>query len=320
MWGILQKITKNLIIFIPLSLFLGFISGLYLDLNFLKNFVLFFTFLMIFPMMVGVNFRKLREPGDTKVILVAQIINFLIIPFVAFYLGKAFFGDNYYLTLGLLLSGLVPTSGMTISWTGFAKGNVEAAIKMTVIGLILGSFATPFYVSFLMSAYLKIDILYIFKQILIIVILPMIAGYLTQRYLLQTYGREAFQKKIQPRLAGLSTLGVLGIVFTAMALKANDIANNYGLLLQIFVPILLFYGFNFLFSTLVGKVLFSRGDAIALVYGTVMRNLSICLAIAMMTFGKTAPEVALVIALSFIVQVQSAAWYVRLSDRIFGKP
>ena len=320
MWGILQKITKNLIIFIPLSLFLGFISGLYLDLNFLKNFVLFFTFLMIFPMMVGVNFRKLREPGDTKVILVAQIINFFIIPFVAFYLGKAFFGDNYYLTLGLLLSGLVPTSGMTISWTGFAKGNVEAAIKMTVIGLILGSFATPFYVSFLMSAYLKIDILYIFKQILIIVILPMIAGYLTQRYLLQTYGREAFQKKIQPRLAGLSTLGVLGIVFTAMALKANDIANNYGLLLQIFFPILLFYGFNFLFSTLVGKVLFSRGDAIALVYGTVMRNLSICLAIAMMTFGKTAPEVALVIALSFIVQVQSAAWYVRLSDRIFGKP
>jgi hypothetical protein len=39
----------------------------------------------------------------------------------------------------------------------------------------------------------------------------------------------------------------------------------------------------------------------------------------MMTFGKTAPEVALVIALSFIVQVQSAAWYVKLSDRIFGK-
>lgn len=55
-------------------------------------------------------------------------------------------------------------------------------------------------------------------------------------------------------------------------------------------------------------------------YGTVMRNLSICLAIAMMTFGKSHPEVALVIVLSFIIQVQAAAWYVRLSNRIFGPP
>jgi ACR3 family arsenite efflux pump ArsB len=320
MWSLLQKITKNLVVFIPLSLLLGFICGWYFDLSFLKSFVLFFTFLMIYPMMVGVNFKKLKEPGDTKVVLTAQIINFFIIPFVAFYLGKFFFGDNYYLTLGLLLSGLVPTSGMTISWTGFAKGNVEAAIKMTVIGLILGSLATPFYVSFLMSAYLKVDVVYIFKQILIIVIIPMIAGYITQRYLVKTYGPEKFKKNIMPRLSGISTLGVLGIVFTAMALKADDIAKNYLLLLQIFLPIVIFYALNFFLSTMVGKFFFNRGDAIALVYGTVMRNLSICLAIAMMTFGKTAPEVALVIALSFIVQVQSAAWYVRLSDRIFGKP
>jgi len=38
----------------------------------------------------------------------------------------------------------------------------------------------------------------------------------------------------------------------------------------------------------------------------------------MLAFGKTHPEVALVVALSFIIQVQSAAWYVRLSDKIFG--
>ena len=31
------------------------------------------------------------------------------------------------------MAGLVPTSGMTISWTGFAKGKVEAAVKMTLV-------------------------------------------------------------------------------------------------------------------------------------------------------------------------------------------
>lgn len=71
---------------------------------------------------------------------------------------------------------------------------------------------------------------------------------------------------------------------------------------------------------MVGKVFFRRGEAIALVYGTVMRNLSICLAIAMMTYGKTDPEVAIVVALAFIIQVQSAAWYVKFSNKIFGAP
>jgi arsenite transporter len=74
-------------------------------------------------------------------------------------------------------------------------------------------------------------------------------------------------------------------------------------------------------STVVGKIWFSREDAIALVYGTVMRNLSIALAIAMTVFGaKAGAEIALIISMSYIIQVQAAAWYVKLSDRWFGKP
>jgi CBS-domain-containing membrane protein len=78
------------------------------------------------------------------------------------------------------------------------------------------------------------------------------------------------------------------------------------------------YGLNFALSTLVGKVFFNRGDAIALVYGTVMRNLSIALAIAMTAFGKAGSETALIIALAYIIQVQAAAWYVKITDRLFG--
>jgi ACR3 family arsenite transporter len=54
------------------------------------------------------------------------------------------------------------------------------------------------------------------------------------------------------------------------------------------------------------------------VYGTVMRNLSIALALAMNVFGAASSGAALVIALAYILQVQSAAWYVRLTERIFG--
>jgi len=50
----------------------------------------------------------------------------------------------------------------------------------------------------------------------------------------------------------------------------------------------------------------------------VMRNLSIALAIAINAFGEKGADAALIIAVSYIIQVQSAAWYVKFSDRIFG--
>ncbi|MCB2194104.1 MAG: arsenic resistance protein, partial [Deltaproteobacteria bacterium] len=69
---------------------------------------------------------------------------------------------------------------------------------------------------------------------------------------------------------------------------------------------------------LAGRWLLPRGEAIALVYGTVMRNLSIALALAMGAFGPQGSEAALVIAVAYIIQVQSAAWYVRFTESVFG--
>jgi len=209
---------------------------------------------------------------------------------------------------------------MTISWTGFAKGNLEAAVKMTVIGLIIGSLATPLYVQGLMGAKVPVDMAAIFRQIVVIVFLPLAAGYTTQTLLIKKYGQQQFQNQWAARFPALSTLGVLGIVFIAIALKANDIANRPNLLLNMAFPLLLLYGINYLLSTLAGKLLLPRGDAIALVYGTVMRNLSIALALSMNVFGTTCSDAALIIALAYIIQVQSAAWYVKLTDRFFGPP
>jgi predicted Na+-dependent transporter len=224
------------------------------------------------------------------------------------------------MALGLLLAALLPTSGMTISWTGFAKGNLAAAINMTVIGLTLGSLATPFYVQGLLGARVEVDMLLVARQIMVIVFLPMLLGYCTRQWFLQRYGQEAFKTTWAPRFPSLSTIGVLGIVFVAIALKAQGLAANPAILGVILVPLLVIYGVNFALSTIVGKLFFPRGDAIALVYGTVMRNLSIALAIAVNAFGSAGADTALVIALSYIVQVQAAAWYVKLTDRIFGPP
>jgi CBS domain containing-hemolysin-like protein len=38
----------------------------------------------------------------------------------------------------------------------------------------------------------------------------------------------------------------------------------------------------------------------------------------MTAFGKEGSEIALIIALAYIIQVQAAAWYVKFTDRLFG--
>jgi ACR3 family arsenite efflux pump ArsB len=125
-----------------------------------------------------------------------------------------------------------------------------------------------------------------------------------------------FQHKLAPRFPSLSTLGVMGIVFIAISLKAQTIVASPQLLLLILAPLALLYAINFTLATIAGRMFLPKGDAIALVFGTVSRNLSIALAIAMNAFGQEGSIAALVVAVAYIIQVQSAAWFVKLNGRL----
>jgi arsenite transporter len=319
MWNLLTFLQKNLVWTIPAAMVTGLAYGSLWNASPLKSTIVPLTFLMVYPMMVNLQLEKVFSTEGVRCQLTTLLINFGIIPFVAFFIGQWFFADQPLIMLGLLLAALLPTSGMTITWTGFAGGDINAAIKMTVIGLVVGSIATPFYALWLMGAAIEIPLAEVFRQILFIVFVPMLLGYVTKQMLIKRFGRETYQRDLQKKFPLFSTLGVLGIVFVAMALKSASILGNPAMLLSYLGPLALLYLINFLMSTLVGKLFFSRSEAIALVYGTVMRNLSIALAIAITVFREKGAEIAIIIAMAYIVQVQAAAWYVTFTDRIFGK-
>lgn len=311
--------TRNLVLSIPIAMLLGFACGLAVDAAALRLLILPLTFLMVYPMMINLKINRMFEPGGGKAQWLTQGLNFLVIPFIALGLCWLFFGNSQpYFTLGLLLAALLPTSGMTISYTGLAGGHVEAAIKMTVIGLIIGSLAAPFYLEVFLGAAIEINLLAVATNIGLIVFLPMVLGYATQRWLISRHGAGTFNKEIGPRVGQYSTYGVVGIVFVAMALKAPSIIEEPGMLPLLLAPLLAFYTLNYIISITVGRLLLPRGEAIALLYGSVMRNLSIALAVTMNAFGEAGSSAALIISLAFIIQVQSGAWSLKFTDRIFG--
>ena len=300
----------------------GLLYGYFLDASPLKPFIIPVTFIMVYPMMVTLNVKTIFKGHDYKLQVTTQIINFVLVPLLAFYTGKLFFAggpEKYGLwAVGLFLIGVLPTSGMTISWTGFARGNKEAAIKMVVFGLVLGALAAPIYTKAFMGATIDVDMLHMFKQIALFVFVPLFTGLLTQYLAIKKVGHQAWNDRIKPKFPPFSALGVILIAFLAMSLKAKSIIANPADILTILAPLTVFYLVTYGLLSVAGRLFFKRVDAIAMVFGVVMRDLSIALAIAMTAFGKQGLTIALLVALAYVIQIQTAAWYVRLVGKIFG--
>jgi len=320
----LSFLQKNLVWAIPIAMAAGLAGGGFLyNASFLKNFIIPITFLMIYPMMTTLDVRAVFRGSDSKLQITTQVINFVLIPVIAYAIGRIFFkgADPKYglWAVGLFLMGVLPASGMTISWTGFAGGNKEAATKMLIFGLFIGALAAPVYTKVFMGATVDVNMLHMFKQILIFVFAPLAAGLATQAYLRKKHGNEAWQKIYMPKFPPFSALGVVLIAFTAMSIKSKSILNSPEDIIIILIPLVVFYFLSYVMLTILGKKFFCREDAIAMVYGVVMRDLSIALAIAMTAFGKEGTTIALLIALSYVIQIQSAAWYIKTVPFFFAE-
>lgn len=313
----LLKFVKNhLIGVILVSITLGIIVGYNFEVDWFKSLILPLTFTLVYPMLVTLDFSSFKQKSNYKLQITTQIINFVIFPVLAYGIGYIFFKDQTNLRLGLLLIGLLPTSGMTISWTVMAKGNINEAIRMVIIGLLFGAFLSPFYITFFLGAEVDVPVRDIIVQILIIIFIPLVAAFFTQKFILKKYGIETFKKKIKPVFPLFSTFFVVIILFVAMSLKADLLVDNPSILLDIIVPLIVFYASAMAISVFTARLLFNRADGIAMVNGTLIRNLSLALAIVLSAFPD-AGIAALLIAISYVLQVQIAAWNVKITKYLF---
>ncbi len=304
--------SKNLIWSIPTVLILGFIVGLNCDTSFLKDYILLFTFIMIYPTMIGFKIKEAIGLSHMKVVVGSSLLNFIFIPLFAYVFGKVFLADSAELFAGIIMISLFPTSGMTISWTMLSKGNVAAAIKITALSLLMGSFLAPGYLYLAVGTMIDVDIVETFITVAQIVIIPMILGSITYQVIMKKYSIESFNKNIKPIFPALSVWAMMCIIFTSISMKSKAIIGKPEILVNTIILLIIFYLLNFAAATFIARKFYTRADGYALVYGTVMRNLSIALGLAIASFGA---DTALIITLAFILQVQGAAWYGKLAAR-----
>ncbi|NCB41563.1 MAG: arsenic resistance protein [Clostridia bacterium] len=319
MWSILSSIKEHLSISILVSMLSGLFIGYYFETKALSIFILPLTVLMVFPMMVNIDFKKLVQKGDRKILWISQLVNFIGIPLIAFLVGTIFLKNQPYLFIGFMLMAVLPTSGMTIAWTGFTKGNINAALKITILGLFLSAVLAPFLLKLFFGTGVEIPVLRIIVQILSVILVPLILGLITKRVMIKHMGPKIYEARWAKRFPLFSSIGVVLTVFIATSLKAKAVIDHPQMLLTIVVPVVIFYTVSFAFTTIIGLYFCKEHNRTALVYGTVMRNLSIALAIAVTAFDKGNASIALIVAVSYIFQVQFAALYIRFYNKLIKR-
>ncbi len=315
MWKKLLTLpARNLAASIPLALLLGLLLGLLVPVPSSQALTMPAVILLVYPITIGVPWRQVLKLEPWRLMLLSTLINFVIIPLVAWGLGHTLLGNYPSLLAGLMIASLLPTSGMTISWTSLSGGNVPAAVRITVISLLAGSLLMPLYLMGMLGQSVPMDLGQMLSRVAMTVIAPMLAGTLTYWLLLRRFTQQEFQTKVKPLLNPISVWAMLYIIFFSTASRAKSLLSDPRAVAIGLLTLLVFYLLNFLLSTLAGRWFLGRADAYTLVYSTVLRNLSIALGIALAVFG---PQAAFIVTLAFILQVQAAAWYDKVAKR-FG--
>ena len=308
---LLSSIKENLIFVVVASLATGLAFGQVASTEttaMLEAAVVPILLLMIYPMMINIDLQEVinvREHAGP--VGLSLLVNFGLAPLLAVGLARGFFSGNIEYAIGLYFIALIPTSGMTAAWTGLADGDLEAALVAMAVNLLAAVVILPMYLSVLVPADVGFDPSALYQQLAQIVVVPMIAGNLTRRVLLWRYTTREF-KQLKPVFGGLSSLGVMLIVFVAMTMRSTQILADPITSISTVVPLVVFYALIIGSAAGLGQILLDPARGIALVYATSMRNLSIALAVVVA--ADTVPPAAILpIALAYVIQPPLGAVY-----------
>ena len=317
----LLAVKENLIWVVLGSLLAGLVTGQFVGnatREVLRAAVVPVLFVMIYPMMVTLDLWEVvnvrRHAGTVGASL---LVNFGLVPLVAVGLARVFFAGDPAYAVGLYLVALVPTSGMTAAWTGLADGDLEGALVAMAVNLLAAGVLLPAYLSVLVSGDVAVEPTALYRQLGLVVAAPMVAGAVTRRLLLGRYGSRTFER-VTPLFGGVSSVGVALIVFVAMAMRSTSVLADPVASLGVVVPLVAFYGVVLGVGVLVGRAVLAPPQAVAVVYATSMRNLSIALALAV-TPGFPPAEAVLPVALAYLLQPPLGALYVHYRRDVVGQ-
>ncbi len=328
---------KYLTIWVVLCMVVGVLIGQFLpDIpDFLGRFayanvsipIAILIWLMIYPMMMKVDFKSIRYVGkNPKGLFVTWVSNWLIKPFTMFGIAYFFFyvvfagliADNLakdYLA-GAVLLGAAPCTAMVFVWSYLTKGNAAYTLVQVATNdlIILVAFAP--IVKFLLGVS---DIIVpwdtLFLSVVLFVVIPLVGGILTRTLLIKKKGEEYFSQTFLPKFNNTTIIGLLLTLIMIFSFQGDVIINNPVHILLIAVPLTIQTFLIFFIAYLASKLL-KLPHSVAAPAGMIGASnfFELAVAVAIAVFGPTSP-VALATIVGVLVEVPVMLVLVKIANR-----
>lgn len=218
------------------------------------NFVVaFLIWVMIYPMMVQIDFSAIKNIGQRpQGLILTFVINWLVKPFTMAALGWLFFkvlfvdwvdpetAQEY--IAGMILLGVAPCTAMVFIWSQLTKGDPNYTLVQVSMNDVIMIFAYAPICAFLLGVsdiHVPWETLII--SVVLYVLLPLIAGVITRRWLESKTGINAGQQ-LQQFLTACkpwSVIGLLATVVLLFAFQAQTILTKPQAIFLIAIPLLI---------------------------------------------------------------------------------
>ena len=209
-----------------------------------------FIWVMIYPMMVNVDFVALKDVGKKpKGLCITLVVNWLIKPFSMAALGVIFFeyvfaglvdpqSAREYIA-GMILLGVAPCTAMVFVWSQLVRGDANYTLVQVSLNDIIMVFAFAPLAALLLGV---TDIVVPWETLLLSVVLyvliPLGAGYLTRR-MLDGAGNDERIASFTARVKPFSVMGLLATVVLLFGFQAQTILDKPMIIALIAVPLLI---------------------------------------------------------------------------------
>lgn len=212
--------------------------------------VALFIWVMIYPMMVQIDFSSLRDIGKRpKGLALTLVVNWLIKPFTMALLGWLFFrvifsdwvdpqSAGEYIA-GMILLGVAPCTAMVFVWSQLTKGDPNYTLIQVSVNDIIMVFAFAPITAFLLGVSdIAVPWDTLLLSVVLYVMLPLAAGIWTRHKIEQSGDGHRLNNLLQT-LKPWSILGLLATVVLLFGFQAETIVEQPQTIVLIAIPLLI---------------------------------------------------------------------------------
>ncbi len=283
--------------------------------------------LMIYPMMLQVDFSSLKNIGKRpKGLVLTLTVNWLIKPFTMAFFAWLFFSKIYAAIIqpelageyiaGAILLGAAPCTAMVFVWSYLTDGDPNyTLVQVSVNDLIILVAFVPIVGLLLGITDVQVPYDTLLTSVLIFVVVPLIAGYITNKSLIKRRGEKWFKEQFLPRFKPVSIAALLITLVLLFAFQGRNILDKPFIILLIAVPLIIQTYFVFFLTWFGGRKLnlpHAVCSPAAMIGASNFFELAVAVAIAL--FGLDSPA-ALVTVVGVLVEVPVMLSLVRLANK-----